>query len=134
MRKFTGLFLVIGIIFIFQSCATAKKEIPVPEGTLLTQSELEQLFKNSTTYDYKNTKGGWGTITTFPNGTQQIEWNIPNEDGKDTGTYKIVNGKKCNYWDNLPPREDECFQFYKIGENEYNTLADDGKITVTTFK
>jgi len=132
MRKLTLIILALGVIFIFQCCATSEQEIPVPEGLLLSQSEVEQLYKNECTCDYYN-MGASGTVTTFPNGTQKINWKSVYSGGSDTGTYRIVNGQKCDEWDNTPG-ETKCSKIYKIGEKNYKFVSDDEIISEVTFK
>jgi hypothetical protein len=135
MRKFTVIVLAIGVIFILQGCATSQKEVPEPDGKLLTQSELEQLHNNRFKYDYKIKKTGRsGTVTSYPDGTQTIDWKTPGNSGTDTGNYKITNGQKCNTWDTLPSSSNKCWKFYKIGEYHFITLATDGESSEVIIK
>jgi hypothetical protein len=101
---------------------------------LLNQNELEQVHKGETTSDYKSSRGSSGTITTYPDGKQRINWKALGDTGSDIGTYKILNGEKCNQWNNLPPDASKCWKFYKIGENKYSTSAPDGESVIMTFK
>jgi len=119
MRKLTIIIFVISVIVILQGCAASPKELPEPEGTLLSQSELEELFKNECTYDYKTNSGEWGTQTHFPTGVQNLHWKVRGNSGNIAGTYTIENGQKCNKWDD-PSLKVKCWEYYKISDKEYN--------------
>ena len=47
MRKITFIIIALGVILSLQCCASVEKKLPEPEGQLLTQSELEQLYKHA---------------------------------------------------------------------------------------
>jgi len=131
MRKLTFIIFALGVILIFQSCATSEKELAEPKGILLGQSELEQLFKNECSYYYRNSEGHSGTNTCFPDGKQKMKWRA----GSDTGTYRIINGQKCNKWKDTNPGKEECYQFYKIHENKYSSVCTNcSKSWILTFK
>ena len=70
-----------------------------PKGILMGQEELEQLYKNECTYEFRNSEGVWGTTRCFPSGNQDISWRTAEAVGSDTGTYRIVNGQKCDKCD-----------------------------------
>jgi len=136
MRKIALIVLAIGVILILQGCATSQKEIPEPEGTLLSHRELEQLFKKECTFDYKSTSGEWGTETHYPTGETKVHWKVRGYSGRLTGTYTIENGQICNKWDDSPLHV-KCHKFYKIGENIYHTTCtncSDNPIETLTFR
>ena len=132
MRRFTVIAIALGIIFIFQNCATSEYELTVPEGVLLDQSQLEQLFKTECTFYFKNSIGQSGTLTCYPDGTQEL---IVDEhpDFALYGTYKIENGQKCNKWDD-PRVPLKCWKYYKIGEKKYRFVSHDGIVAKVNFK
>ena len=106
-----------------------------PKGILIGQSELEQLYKNECTYEFRNSEGVWGTTRCFPNGNQDINWRTAEAVGSDTGTYRIVNGQKCDKWENIPKAKERCYKFYKINENEYTTVCTNcSEQSIVTFK
>ena len=127
MRKLISIVFAIGLIFIFQSCATSEKQLPEPEGQLLTQSELEQLYKHACVINYTDKKDRNGIITCFPTGMQIVDWEGADVRGRDTGSFTIEDGQKCDEWDTLPFFEKQCWKFYKIGEKEYRTVSSDGR-------
>jgi len=47
MKKLTFIIVALGVILAFLSCATSDKKLPEPEGQLLTQIELEELYQNA---------------------------------------------------------------------------------------
>jgi len=134
MKIFTFIIVAFGVILAFQSCATSDKKLPEPEGQLLTQIELEELFQNACIIYYTDKKDTNGIITAFPTGMQIIDWKTPGIKGRDTGSFKIENGKKCDKWETLPPSENQCWRFYKIGENEYRTESTDHRSYFNTVK
>ena len=125
MKKLTFIIVALGVILTFLSCATSDKKLPEPEGQLLTQIELEELYQNACIIYYTDKNDRNGIVTAFPTGLQIIAWKTPGMKGRDTGSFKIENGKKCDKWDTLPPSENQCWRFYKIGENEYRTESTD---------
>jgi len=127
MRKLTVIILVLGVILSLQGCATFDKKLPETEGTLLTQSELEKLFSNEVTYSLKSNKLRIKvTETTFPSGEQILIWTSNTETGKDIGTYRIINGQKCNKWENTDAGKERCWRVYKISETKYYIECTDG--------
>lgn len=125
MKKLTVIIVALGAILVFLSCATSDKKLPELESQLLTQIELEELYQNACIISYTDKKDTNGIITAFPTGMQIIDWKTPDIKGRDTGSFKIENGKKCDKWDTLPSSENQCWKYYKIGENEYRTESTD---------
>ncbi len=106
-----------------------------PKGILLGQSELEQLYKNERSYNFRNSEGLSGTTTCFPNGNQNINWKTAKAAGSDTGTYRIINGQKCDKWEDTFSAQERCYKFYKINENEYSTVCTNcSDNSIVTFK
>jgi hypothetical protein len=132
MRKITFIIIALGVILSLQCCASVEKKLPEPEGQLLTQIELEELYQNACIIYYTDKKDKNGIITAFPTGMQIISWKTPGMKGRDTGSFKIENGKKCDKWDTLPPSENQCWKFYKIGENEYRSESTDHRAYFNT--
>ncbi len=127
MRKITFIIIALGVILSLQCCASVEKKLPEPEGQLLTQSELEQLYQNANIINYTDKKDRNGIITCFPTGMQIIDWKGPSVRGRDTGSFTIEDGQKCDEWETLPFSEKQCWKFYKIGEKEYRTVSSDGR-------
>jgi len=127
MRKITFIIIALGVILSLQCCASVEKKFPEPEGQLLTQSELEQLYKHACVINYTDKKDRNGIITCFPTGMQIVDWEGDNVQGRDTGSFTIEDGQKCDKWDTLPFSEKHCWKFYKIGEKEYRTVSSDGR-------
>ena len=56
-----------------------------------------------------------------------IDWKTSDMKGRDTGLFTIENGQMCNEWDTLPPSDNTCWKFFKIGEDEYKTVSTNGR-------
>jgi hypothetical protein len=125
MRKLTFIIIVLGVIVSFLSCATSDKKLSEPEGVLLSQSELEQLFsKNLNLIRRDNTFHPTMRLDMRPNGMQMMTW--LKEDGEHresmSGMYTIKNGQKC---DNYIGQE-KCWNIYKVSEEKYYFETNDG--------
>jgi len=119
MRKFIFIIIALVAIVNFLSCATSDKKLSKPEGILLSQSELEQLFSKGISFVRRSpTTQRNARVDTRPDGTQSMNW--LDRDGKRIGklmlgTYTIKNGQKC---DNFTGQE-KCWKIYKISEERY---------------
>ncbi len=127
MKKITFIIIALGVILSLQCCASVEKKLSEPEGQLLTQSELEQLYKHACVINYTDKKDRNGIITCFPTGMQIVDWEGADVRGRDTGSFTIEDGQKCDEWETLPFSEKQCWKFYKIGEKEYRTVSSDGR-------
>ncbi len=125
MKKLTFIIIVLGVIVSFLSCATSDKKLSEPEGILLSQSELEQLFsKTISLIQRDNTVLPTKKMTMHPNGTQMLTWLKEEGEVRDsmTGMYTIKNGQKC---DNFVGQE-KCWKIYKVSEEKYYIETNDG--------
>jgi hypothetical protein len=127
MNKLTVIIIMILIILSLNCFATSDKKPFEPEGIMLSQSELEQLFSNKITFDAQ-LKDATVEVTCFPNGTMEVNYGGV----KSSGTYRIINGKKCQ---KIEFGKEYCLIYYKMSENKYCVLNDDGSFhAYTTIK
>ena len=125
MRKLIFTIIALGVIVNVLSCETSDKKLSKPEGVLLNQSELEQLFSKNISFIHRsNTFHRNARVDMRPNGTQSMNW--LDRDGKRApkllyGTYTIKNGQKC---DNFTGQE-KCWNIYKISEERYYLETND---------
>ncbi len=126
MRKLTAIILVLGVILFLQSCAMSEKKLPEPEGVLLGQGELEQLFSKNIGFDGRYNKMSYANFRTQiqPDGKQITTWfNKDGEQGESmNGMYTIKNGQKCDNYIG----EEKCWKYYKIDQEKYYIETNDG--------
>ena len=127
MKNFISITFALGVIFVFLSCATSDKKLPEPEGVLLSQSELEKIHSEERTYTLKTNKSLVEiTETCFPNGTNKYTWRSGEEQGGDTGTYRIINGQKCTSYKSINKGKERCWKVYKMSDDKYYIECTDG--------
>ena len=127
MKKLTFIIVALGVIFVFLSCATSDKKLPEPEGVLLSQSELEKIHSDEITYTVKTNKSPVEvTETCFPNGTNKYTWSSGEEQGGDTGTYRIIDGQKCSSYKSINNGKEKCWKVYRISDKKVYIECTDG--------
>ena len=67
-------------------------------------------------------------VTNFPDGTQQLISQDSDIIPNDTGTYRIINGQKCNTWNSTYGGKEKCLQYNKISSRNYYVVNADGSL------
>ena len=123
MKKITIIILVIGVIMIFQGCSTMVQKPFEQEGVLLSQSELEELHSKKISYVI-HTEVNLIEMEYYPDGSASCY--IISCEKNYRGKYTIKNGKKCTAWGKGFAWFDSCEKIYKVGENKYCAVYDEG--------
>ena len=106
------LLFTFGFILALQGCVVHEKKLQESGATLLSQSDLEQLFSVKHNAQFTTSQGYSVTVTYYPDGTQEYEG--------DTGKYRIKSGQMCSKWQGLRGGRENCYRLYKTGENNYD--------------
>ncbi len=127
MKRLTNIIIAFVAIFILQSCGIYDNKPPGPGSLLLNQKELEQLFSNKITFISKQ-KNISVEVINFPDGTVQLFSQDTDIIPNDVGTYRIVNGHKCNTWDATHGGKEKCLKYNKISRKNYYIINTDGSL------
>jgi len=122
MNKTNLCILAIFIGTMLSGCVTTEKKFMEEGNKPLTQSQLETLFSQTITYDWKNTKGNTGVGTTRPDHTGEAKWN----GGSETAKWDIRGNEYCIIFNS---GKESCRTVYKTGEKEY-TMYENGAFRI----
>jgi hypothetical protein len=121
LKMIAYLVFTIALTFSFQSCATQGGSAKAPEGTLLTHTDLIELFSSPHVAQLKFSRG-YATIKYSPDGSETIS----KGSYFDTGEYHIEGDIVCSQWKRRPGKE-KCGKLYKIADNTYTVIYTDGQ-------
>ena len=111
-------------VFFTAGCATHEVKIQESGARLLTQADLEAIFSNEVTFNYR-TSQSTGSTTYKPDGTCKVT----SGSFSDTGTYWIENGQYCAKWDTIRAGSVRCQRWYKVGDKEFHQVDSTGNLT-----
>ena len=123
MKRYITFIVVIGVVFVFYSCASHEPRFRILNAKILNKSDMEQLFYAERTVKF-SIPGGFATVRYYPDGRQEIEW----DNGKDAGRFRIENGEFCSTWERLRNGVESCLKVYKVSEYEFEFMSSDGAI------
>lgn len=121
MKKFLVVGAAASILLSLFACARHEQQLQEKGIKVLKQSELEQLFKTERTAT-TTVPNGTFTVKYYPDGRQEVSY----AQGTDTGNYRIQDDKFCSRWQKSRGGQEACCRFYKIGENKYEMVTNDG--------
>jgi hypothetical protein len=127
MRYQTAMVLPFVIILFLQGCMTYDKNKNGPGSLLLSQSELERLFRHEKTFA-TDLQGNSVEITCYPDGTQKLVSRGTADMSEDVGTYTIRNGQKCDRWERTYGAREQCLKFNFVSRGRYYLVTPDGSL------
>jgi hypothetical protein len=128
MKKHMGILVVIGVILASHGCAFHELRLTAAGAKILDQSDLEQLFFADRTVKFE-IPGGLATVRYYPDGRQEIGW----DKGQDTGHFRIENDQFCSTWKRLRNGAESCSKVYRVSEEKYEFISDDGDLSATMY-
>ena len=126
MEKFIALTVAVGILLALFGCTPHEQQLQQQGIKMLSQSELEQLFKTDRTAIASVARGTF-TVKYYSDGRQEVSY----AQGTDTGNFRIQNDQFCSRWKKGRDGEEACSKFYKVEENKYELIRKDGSFVGT---
>jgi hypothetical protein len=126
MEKFIALIVAVGILLALFGCTPHEQQLQQQGIKILSQGELEQLFKTDRTAKTTIPMGTY-IVKYYSDGRQEIDYGR----GLDTGKFRIQGNQFCSSWKMRRAGEEECTKFYKVGENSYELIRKDGSLVGT---
>jgi len=121
MKRRLSFVVAIGAMIAFCGCASQEIQLSPSGAKMLNQTELEQLFHTERTVEFLSSSARV-TVIYFPDGQQEIDWGT----GNDKGNFRIKNDEFCSTWTKLRKGTESCSKIYKIDENEFEFIGNDG--------
>ena len=126
MEKFIAFTVAVGILLALFGCTPHEQQLQQQGIKMLSQSELEQLFKTDRTAKTSVASGTF-TVKYYSDGRQEVSY----AQGTDTGNFRIQNDQFCSSWKKARDGEEVCAKFYKVDENKYELIRKDGSFVGT---
>jgi hypothetical protein len=126
LEKFIALTVAVGILLALFGCTPHEQQLQQQGIKMLSQSELEQLFKTDRTAITSVARGTF-TVKYYSDGRQEVSY----AQGTDTGNFRIQNDQFCSRWKKSRGGEEACSKFYKVDENKYELVRKDGSFVGT---
>ena len=122
MGKARIFFLIIITSILLSGCVTTEKKLMEEGNKPLTQNQLESLFSQTRTINWKSAKGSTGTSIIRPDHTSEWKWS----GGSGAGKWEIRGNRYC-----VIPNDgnESCRTVFKTGDKEY-TLFESGSFKV----
>ena len=116
--------LILGsLVLLLISCATVEEKLQEEGIKPLSQAELETLYEGGPTVNFKSARNS-GTVIYHTDGKCEVDWGR----GTDTGVYSLKDNLICTKWIKIRDCKEGCFKIYKIGDNKYKAINQDGTL------